>query len=52
MLSNTDSKIIFGKIPPILEVHEEIKTDLENLLENWSDDVSVADVLLSKVNIL
>ena len=50
MLSNTDSKIIFGKIPPILEVHKEIKTDLENLLENWSDDVSVADVILSKVN--
>ena len=52
ILSNTDSKIIFGKIPPILEVHEEIKTDLENLLENWSDDVAVADIILTKVYIV
>ncbi|XP_067948409.1 protein ECT2-like isoform X2 [Watersipora subatra] len=49
ILSNTDSKIIFGKVPAILEVHEEIMRDLEGLLDNWSEDVPVADIILSKI---
>ena len=50
ILSNTDSRMIFDKIPPILEVHEEIMRDLELLLDNWSDDLPVANVILSKVS--
>ena len=49
LLAPQDTKIIFGNIPPIYEVHSHLKDDLTRLLEHWTDCVSVGDVILKHV---
>ncbi|KAM7410629.1 hypothetical protein PAMA_001863 [Pampus argenteus] len=46
ILAQEEIKTIFGSIPDIYEVHTRIKSDLEELLRAWSDDMSVGDVIL------
>lgn len=46
LLSATDIKIIFGKIPPILELHKAIRDDLAAVLQKWRDDIPVARIIL------
>ncbi|XP_075901030.1 protein ECT2 isoform X3 [Nelusetta ayraudi] len=46
ILAQEEMKTIFGSIPDIYEVHTRIKSDLEELLTDWSEDRSVADIIL------
>jgi len=50
ILSHTDGKIIFGKIPAILDVHKEIRDALDALLSKWTEDARVAEIILSRVS--
>nr|XP_046247913.1 protein ECT2 isoform X2 [Scatophagus argus] len=46
ILAQEEVKTIFGSIPDIYEVHSRIKSDLEELLTDWSEDKSVGDIIL------
>ncbi|XP_042368762.1 protein ECT2 isoform X1 [Plectropomus leopardus] len=46
ILAQEEVKTIFGSIPEIYEVHIRIKSDLEELLSDWSEDKSVGDIIL------
>lgn len=46
ILAQEEIKTIFGSIPDIYDVHTRIKSDLEDLLTDWSDDRSVGDIIL------
>ncbi|XP_044055558.1 protein ECT2 isoform X3 [Siniperca chuatsi] len=46
ILAQEEIKTIFGSIPDIYEVHTRIKSDLEELLTDWSEDRSVGDIIL------
>ncbi|XP_049443974.1 protein ECT2 isoform X3 [Epinephelus fuscoguttatus] len=46
ILAQEEVKTIFGSIPEIHEVHTRIKSDLEELLSDWSEDRSVGDIIL------
>ncbi|XP_070816827.1 protein ECT2 isoform X2 [Chaetodon trifascialis] len=46
ILAQEEVKTIFGSIPDIYEVHTRIKSDLEELLSDWSEDRSVGDIIL------
>lgn len=50
ILSATDVKLIFGKIPPIHETHVKIRDELQALLNNWQNDQSVGEIFLSHVS--
>ena len=50
LLGLQDTKIIFGNIPPIYEVHKKMRDDLQHLLDHWTEDASVGDVILKHVN--
>jgi len=45
-LDNTERKIIFGNIPPILETHEGIYQDLEKTMEKWDENCSIGNVFI------
>ncbi|XP_064615176.1 protein ECT2-like [Liolophura sinensis] len=46
LLKPQESKIIFGNIPPIYEVHCKIRDELAEILSNWREDHSIGDVIL------
>ncbi|XP_034737349.1 protein ECT2 isoform X2 [Etheostoma cragini] len=46
ILAQEELKTIFCSIPEIYEVHTRIKSDLEELLTDWSEDKSVGDIIL------
>ncbi|XP_051929319.1 protein ECT2 isoform X1 [Hippocampus zosterae] len=46
ILAQEEIKTIFGSIPDIYEVHTRIKSDLEGLLKEWSEEKSVGDIIL------
>ncbi|XP_061152389.1 LOW QUALITY PROTEIN: protein ECT2 [Syngnathus typhle] len=46
ILAPEEIKTIFGCIPDIYEVHTRIKSDLEGLLREWSEEKSVGDIIL------
>ncbi|XP_034563834.1 protein ECT2 isoform X4 [Notolabrus celidotus] len=46
ILAQEEMKTIFGCIPDIYEVHTRIKSDLEEVLTDWSEDKSVGDIIL------
>ncbi|KAM9848588.1 protein ECT2 [Aulostomus maculatus] len=46
ILAQEEIKTIFGSIPDIYEVHTRIKSDLEELLTDWSEDRSVGNIFL------
>ncbi|XP_053177632.1 protein ECT2 isoform X1 [Scomber japonicus] len=46
ILAQEEMKTIFGCIPDIYEVHTRIKSDLEEMLSDWSEDKSVGDIIL------
>ena len=50
LLDNTERKIIFGNLPPILEIHEGIYSDLERTIENWKENCSIGDVFIKYVS--
>lgn len=45
ILAAQDIKLIFGNIPPIYKVHCEIKDELMALMENWTEDCLVGQVI-------
>ncbi|XP_048397916.1 protein ECT2 isoform X2 [Stegostoma tigrinum] len=45
ILAQEEIKTIFGSIPDILDVHTKIKTDLEELILNWSENHSIGAVI-------
>ncbi|KAM8875337.1 protein ECT2 [Spinachia spinachia] len=46
ILAQEEMKNIFGSIPEIYDVHTRIKSNLEELLTDWSDDRSVGNIIL------
>ncbi|XP_030584156.1 protein ECT2 isoform X2 [Archocentrus centrarchus] len=46
ILAQEEIKTIFGSIPDIYEVHTRIKSDLEELLTDWSESRSVGNIIL------
>uniref|UniRef100_A0A8D0ANC2 Epithelial cell transforming 2 n=1 Tax=Sander lucioperca TaxID=283035 RepID=A0A8D0ANC2_SANLU len=50
ILAQEELKTIFCSIPEIYEVHTRIKSDLEELLTDWSEDKSVGDIILKYVS--
>ncbi|ESO86405.1 hypothetical protein LOTGIDRAFT_61738, partial [Lottia gigantea] len=46
LLSQQHSKIIFGNIPPIYDIHCKIRDRIGKLVENWNEDCSVGDVII------
>ena len=47
LLNQTQMKIIFGNVSPILEVHEMMLSDLRACLRDWREETTrVGDVLL------
>ncbi|XP_040205318.1 protein ECT2 isoform X4 [Rana temporaria] len=47
ILAQEEIKTIFGSIPDILDVHTQIKGDLETLMMDWAETKSIGDVILS-----
>jgi len=45
LLNQTQMKIIFGGVPPILAVHEKMLADLSALLRDWREPVCIGDVI-------
>ncbi|XP_048460561.1 protein ECT2 [Rhincodon typus] len=45
ILAQEEIKTIFGSIPDILDVHTKIKTDLEELILNWSENHSIGAII-------
>ncbi|XP_060690138.1 protein ECT2 isoform X1 [Hemiscyllium ocellatum] len=45
ILAQEEIKTIFGSIPDILDVHTKIKTDLEELILNWSENHSIGGII-------
>ncbi|XP_059922631.1 protein ECT2 isoform X2 [Gadus macrocephalus] len=46
ILAQEEIKTIFGSIPDIYDVHRKIKADLEELLNDWSEDKSIGNIIL------
>ncbi|XP_055502242.1 protein ECT2 isoform X1 [Leucoraja erinacea] len=45
ILAQEEIKTIFGSIPDILEVHTKIKSDLEEIILNWSENHSIGGII-------
>ncbi|XP_072330493.1 protein ECT2 isoform X1 [Scyliorhinus torazame] len=45
ILAQEEIKTIFGSIPDILDVHTKIKSDLEELVLNWSEQHSIGGII-------
>lgn len=50
LLDNTERKIIFGNIPPILEIHEGIYSDLQKTIEKWDENCSIGNIFIKYVS--
>ena len=50
LLDATDVKLIFGKIPPIFDIHLKIRDELSELVSNWREDYHIGQVILSHVS--
>ncbi|XP_045906318.1 protein ECT2 isoform X2 [Micropterus dolomieu] len=46
ILAPEEIKTIFGSIPDIYDVHTRIKSDLEEVLTDWSEDKNVGNIIL------
>ncbi|KAK5965136.1 DH domain-containing protein [Trichostrongylus colubriformis] len=44
LMQRSEITLIFGKISPIIEVHEQIISRLRKILDNWTNDGDVAQV--------
>ncbi|XP_062901855.1 protein ECT2 isoform X2 [Mobula hypostoma] len=45
ILAQEEIKTIFGSIPDILDVHRKIKSDLEEIILNWSENHSIGGII-------
>ncbi|XP_022238533.1 protein ECT2-like [Limulus polyphemus] len=46
LLDATETKIIFGNLPPIFEVHKKIREELATLMQNWKEEHSIGNLIL------
>ncbi|XP_022098002.1 protein ECT2-like [Acanthaster planci] len=46
ILDQEEIKTIFSKIPEIHEVHQRLQEDLEKLLDDYSEDKSIAEIII------
>ncbi|XP_035205764.1 protein ECT2-like isoform X2 [Stegodyphus dumicola] len=47
LLAPAEIKIIFGNLLPIYEIHQQIRNELANIINNWSEDHSIGNLILS-----
>ncbi|XP_033759920.1 protein ECT2-like isoform X1 [Pecten maximus] len=52
LLAPQHVKVIFGNIPPIYDVHCQISEELQSIVENWSEDKGIGDVILKHADAL
>ncbi len=45
LLNQTQMKIIFGNVPPILDIHEKMLGDLRALLAAWREDACIGSII-------
>lgn len=45
LLNQTEMKIVFGNVPPILEVHEKMLSDLSACLRDWREEARVGNLV-------
>lgn len=45
LLNHTEIKMIFGNLPPIYEVHKQMLEDLREASKNWSEDISIGNII-------
>jgi len=46
LLDQQEMKIIFGNLPPIRKVHTEMLKRLQNLENNWTEDLCIGSIIL------
>ena len=46
LLNQTQMKIIFGNVPPILEVHAKMLKEFQALLRDWKEPVVIGELRL------
>ncbi|XP_037075712.1 protein ECT2-like isoform X2 [Pollicipes pollicipes] len=46
LLEPPDIKIIFGNIPPMYEVHQQLRDDLARMAHHWRDELSVGEAVI------
>lgn len=51
ILTPLQVKSIFGKIPPIYDVHCQIRDELEEIVNNWREDIIIGNVILKHVSL-
>ena len=49
LLDPTDVKMIFGKIPPIYDVHMKMRDELSELTHDWDENCLVGDIYIRNV---
>ncbi|CAE1269369.1 ECT2 [Acanthosepion pharaonis] len=52
ILTPLQVKSIFGKIPPIYDVHCQIRNELEEIVNNWREDIIIGNVILKHTDTL
>ena len=52
MLDSQELRYIFGNLPPIHEVHIQLRDHLLQLAHNWREDESIGEIILTYVNTL
>ena len=50
LLEPPDIKIIFGNIPPIYEVHCQLRDDLAGMASRWRDELCVGEAIIKYVS--
>jgi hypothetical protein len=50
ILATQDIKLIFGNIPPIYKIHCEIKEELMALIEKWTEECLVGQIISKHVS--
>ncbi|KAG8199527.1 hypothetical protein JTE90_009369 [Oedothorax gibbosus] len=50
LLAPAEIKIIFGNLPPIYEVHQQIRKRLTEVIHSWSEDHSIGDLIFNCAN--
>ncbi|KAF8767592.1 Protein ECT2 like protein [Argiope bruennichi] len=47
LLAPAEIKIIFGNLPPLLEIHQKIRAELTDIVFSWHEEQSVGNVILN-----
>ncbi|CAL1276165.1 unnamed protein product [Larinioides sclopetarius] len=47
LLAPAEIKIIFGNLPPLLEIHQKIRAELTDIVYSWHEEQSIGNVILN-----